>query len=286
MLVLGLAGSFLNSAANTLIPELYPENPSSALNLGNFFLGVGAFTFPYLVARVGTSLGLNSALWMVAGLVAVPAVLAYLQRFPPPVMAGGFNWKEARQVVTDPTVLFLALVLFFYVGIEISTAAWVRTYLEKDFGMGARASGEVLSLFWTTHMAGRLIASQLLKKVRGPKFVLLCSLGAIVGLLIMVHAPSQQVAVLGIVMTGFFYGPVFPTTVGTASSYFAKIFGTVFGIIMAVALVAPTIMPWAIGQVAQEHAVAEALWLVVTAATLLFLTQFVFVRYEKKRYLS
>ena len=49
LVLLGLGGSSAMSASNTLIPDLYPENPSSALNLGNIFFGVGAVFFPWVV---------------------------------------------------------------------------------------------------------------------------------------------------------------------------------------------------------------------------------------------
>ena len=57
LVMLGLGGSSAMAAANTLIPDLYPENPSSALNLGNIFFGVGAVFFPWLVALMARRAG-------------------------------------------------------------------------------------------------------------------------------------------------------------------------------------------------------------------------------------
>src|SRR5580658_10303107 len=56
--MLGLGSSSAMAAANTLIPEIYPENPSSALNLGNTFFGVGAVFFPWLLLLMLPRLGL------------------------------------------------------------------------------------------------------------------------------------------------------------------------------------------------------------------------------------
>src|SRR5581483_10453799 len=58
LVALGLGSCSAMAAANTLIPDLYPGNPSSALNLGNTFFGVGAFFFPLLIAVLTHSLGL------------------------------------------------------------------------------------------------------------------------------------------------------------------------------------------------------------------------------------
>src|SRR5579872_2633933 len=73
LVMLGLGGSSAMAAANTLIPDLYPENPSSALNVGGIFFGVGAVFFPWLVALMAQRLGLVKTLWSIAALVGLVA---------------------------------------------------------------------------------------------------------------------------------------------------------------------------------------------------------------------
>ncbi len=283
LFVMGLGGSFVNSGGNTLIPELYPENPSSALNLGNIFFGLGAVFFPLLVTLIATRLGLTPTLWIIALLVAVLGVLALSQNFPPARAASGFDWHEARKVALDPAVIILAWVLFFYVALEIATGGWIRTYLEQDFHVSARTSSLLLTLFWSTIMVGRLAASQIVKKVRGPGLVLRASVGALVGLVLFVIAPNVPVAAAGIVICGLSYAPIFPTTIGTASGHFPKLFGTVFGILMASGLAGGILLPKAVGFVAQGATVRTGIWLSVMTAVLLFISQLAFIRYEGRR---
>jgi fucose permease len=144
--MLGLGGSSAMAAANTLIPDLYPENPSSALNLGGIFFGVGAVFFPWLVALMTHRLGLVSTLWFIALLVGGVAVVAMAQTFPPASMAGGFDWEQAMSLATNPAVIILGCVLFFYSSLEISTAGWIRTFLEKDLAASPESSKFILSL--------------------------------------------------------------------------------------------------------------------------------------------
>ncbi len=49
LLLLGLGGSCLDGGSSTLIPDLYPANPSSAMNVGNLFFSLGAVFFPLLI---------------------------------------------------------------------------------------------------------------------------------------------------------------------------------------------------------------------------------------------
>jgi FHS family glucose/mannose:H+ symporter-like MFS transporter len=213
------------------------------------------------------------------------AVVALMQTFPPASMAGGFDWDQAISLATNPAVIILAGVLFFYSALEVSTSGFIRTFLEKDLAATSESSKIIYTAFWIMMMLGRLIASQVVKKVRGPQLLLGCSVGAIAGLLLMVLAPNVWVATSGIILCGLCYAPVFPTTAGTASTYFARIFGTVFGMLMTFALLSGAVIPPAIGYVAQHQSVRAGIWILVGSAVLLLMMQGIFTRYERRKLL-
>ena len=231
-------------------------------------------------------LGLVLTLWLITLLVAGVALGAILQTFPPASSGGGFNWSEARRLALDPAVIILAFVLFFYSAVEISTAGWTRTYLEQGLLATPQTSKAILTMFWIALMAGRLAASQVVKWVRGPNLLLGAALGAVAGLLVVVMAHSVAVAAVGIVICGLTYAPVFPTTTGTASTYFPKLFATVFGILMAVGLSAGVILPPVIGYVAKTATVRAGIALIAIFAVLLAAVQAVFLAYERRRLLG
>ncbi len=285
LVTLGLGSSSAMAAANTLIPELYPANPSSALNLANTFFGVGAFFFPLLVAVLTRSVGLVATMWFVATLLGVVALVALAQQFPPASMAGGFDWDQAMSLAINPAVIILAFVLFFYSALEVSTSGWIRTLLQNDLAVSPESSKIVLTVFWIMMMLGRLIASQVVKRIRGPQLVLGCSVGAIAGLLLITLAPNVIMATAGTVLCGLCFAPVFPTTAGTASTYFSRIFGTVFGMLMAFALLSGTVVPKTVGYVAEHHSVRSSFWILVGIAVLLFFTQLIFNNYERRKLL-
>ncbi len=285
LIALGVGSCSAMSAANTLIPDLYPANPSSALNLGNTFFGVGAVFFPFLVVVLTRGLGLNGTMLFVAALVGLVALVALAQTFPPATMPEGFDWKQAGSLLVNPTILILACVLIFYTALEVSTAGWIRTFLERDLKVVPQSSKIVLTAFWIMMMLGRITASQVVKRVRGPLLVVGCAMGAIFGLLLMALAHSFIMATAGIILVGFTYAPIFPTTAGTASTYFPRIFGTAFGLLMTFALLSGAVVPRVIGNVAQHHSVRTGIWILVVTATLLTLTQLFFTVYERKRML-
>ena len=131
-----------------------------------------------------------ATLWFIALLVGLVALVALAQTFPPASMAGGFDWDQAMSLAINPAVIILACVLFFYSALEVSTSGWIRTFLENDLAVSPESSKIILTAFWIMMMLGRLIASQVVKRVRGPQLVLGCSVGAIAGLLLIALAPN------------------------------------------------------------------------------------------------
>jgi fucose permease len=285
LLLLGLGGSCLDGGTTTLIPDLYPANPSSALNLGNLFFSLGAVFFPLLILLT-RKLGLGFILVLLAALMAILAARALLQTFPTTGVAVGFDWREARRVVLHPTVLRLAAVLFFYVALEVSTAGWTRTYLERAFGATVRSSSMVLTLFWTSQSVGRLVASRLLRVLRGDALVLLSGMGAVLGSLIVVLAPNAWIAAAGIAVCGLTYAPIFPTSVAAAGAQFPGLFGTVFGILTAAGFIGAVILPVVIGYVASATTLRQGLGFLVAVAGLMLFAQAIYVRYERRRGLA
>ena len=282
LFLLGLGGSCLDGGSSTLIPEVYTENPFSAMNLGNLFFSLGAVFFPLLTVLT-RKLGLSPILMFLAALMAILGALALLQRFPTANGAAGFDWREARRVVFSPTVIMVAAVLFFYVALEISTAGWTRTYLERSFGATARTSSMVLTLFWASQALGRVVASRLVRRLPGPSLVLLSAMGAVLGTLLVVLAPNARTAAAGVAVCGLAYAPIFPTSVTAAGIRFPALFGTVFGIFAAAGFLGAAILPATIGYVASITSLREGLGLLVATAGLMLFAQAIYVRYERRR---
>ena len=282
MLVLGAGGSLLSSASNTLVADLYPENSGSALNVGHALFGLGAVFFPAAVILTENRMGLLPSIGMTLLLSGCIAVLALACHFPNRHAGRIFNWRAARGTISDPAVLIMSAVVFLTTALAVSIGGWLRLYMEQQFSTSGSASGMILTLFWGLIMAGRLASSQVLKVARGPQLVLWCSVSMLLGLLVLTMAPDPAVAVVGVIVCGVSYGPIYPTTVGSAGRHFRKYFATVFGGMQAAGLIGGMVLPAAIGWVAKNASIGAGLWLLVAAATLLVALQAMFVWYERR----
>jgi fucose permease len=279
----GLGGSCINSGSNTLVPDLYPVNPSAALNLANSFFSLGTVGFPVLVTLMARRSGLAPALVLVGVSNAIPGVLSLTQTFPAARSKGGLNWTLIRNALLNRSILLLALVILLYSSLEASTAGWLRTYFEQEFSSSAQTSGGILAAFFASMLAGRLAASEITKRVRGPIVVAACAAGAVVGLVFLALGWNLQATIVAVVVTGLCYAPIFPTTAGITSSLFPEIFGTIFGLLMAAGFTGSMILPAAIGYVAKASTVKAGIWLLPISAFLLLVVQSILVCREKSQ---
>lgn len=279
---LGLGASCINSGSNTLVADLYAENPAPALNLANSFFSLGTVCFPVLVTLMARRFGVAPAVVLMGISNAIPGALSLTQTFPPARSKGGLNWPQIRSAMLNTSILMLAAVILLYSSLEASTAGWLRTYFEQEFSTSARSSGFILATFFALMMVGRLAASEITKRVRGSVLVAVCSGGAVVALIFLALGINVQTAIAAAAVCGLCYAPIFPTTMGIASTFFPEIFGTIFGLLMAAGFTGSMILPAAVGYVSKASTVRTGIWLIPVSAFLLFVITSIFVRREQR----
>jgi fucose permease len=265
--LLGVGGSCVNSGGNTLLPALNTSNPAAASNLGNVFFGLGAFIVPFLISFLFArfpftiSVGLFGLISFAA---AIPALFAQY-----PAISESYDWASALSLVHNPTALIAGLILFCYIGLEVSTASWSTTYL-KNAGFAENRASLVFSLFWVAMIVGRLIASQTVTTSIGKATIGGAAFAAAVGLFILTITKNRLLAGAIIVVTGLCYAPIFPTTVGVTFSRFSpSLYGSVYAIMVAIGLLGPSIIPAWIGYYSKTRSIQAGYRLMVALATLL-----------------
>lgn len=282
MFLLGVGAAGINGGGNTLVNDLYPENPSKALNLVNIFFSFGFVALPLIASWLMVNLGLTALMIVAAVLCFVPTVMYGVSKFPPPTMGSAFKLNEAGKAVSEPLVIFLALVLFCYIGLEVSTSGWSRSFLEAEHGVGSSSALLALAGFGIAMMIGRLLAGTILSGVKSSKMVLGSSVLAAVALAVFISSSSTGLALIALWFVGVFYGPIFPSTLGTAGISFTKYVGTIFSLCIGIGVLGSVILAPAIGKVAQGSGLRSGLWLAfVTAVVMAVLQVIVMIRARK-----
>ncbi len=267
--LLGVGGSCVNAGGNTLLPAaIDPDNPAAASNLGNVFFGLGAFLMPFVIAYLFERMNFRGALTVFAVIAAVAVVPAALATYPP--ASSGFELSTAVMLTGNVAVWIAALCLFCYIGLEVSMASWTTTYL-RNVGWNEKRSGLLFSAFWVAMMVGRLATSRFVTTEIGRPTIQAVVGVAAVFILVMTLTRRRAVGAVCVVLLGFCFAPVFPTTVGlTFARFDPALYGSVFALIFAVGLLGSSVVPAAIGAVSQRKSIGAGMRILVALAVVLF----------------
>jgi fucose permease len=105
--------------------------------------------------------------------------------------------------------------------------------------------------------------------------VLLSAIGSAVGVGLLLLAPGAMTAVIAVVVIGFSFASIFPTTLGVAGGKCEAYSGTAFGILFAIALTGGMILPWVVGQVANAYGLRVGLAIAAFNSAMIFVLQLI-----------
>ncbi len=270
-LLMGIGAMSVNTVGNVLGPQLLfaGENPAAASNLLNAFFGLGAFVTPFIAASLLNKLGYRSTVGIIGAMIFAPVILVFFAQFPP--ADADFNPVEAIGLLARGGVLLGGLSLFFYIGLEISMAGFITTYL-KSFDMTDEKAGYILSGFWIAIIVTRLIAGIFVLSMLAPSLhaalVPLLAIIAVFSISLMVKAKEEGPGTFATILTGLAMGPIFPTLVGV-SFFKVEVSGSVFGWIFALGLLGGTIIPMFIGKYSARLDIRQSMKIAVGVAAAL-----------------
>lgn len=275
VVLLSGAWSLLINVGNVLVVPAFGgggQSEAFATNLANVFFGLGAFLTPLAAAFLLRHLTFAMALGLVGGLALVPAVLALGVDFaslgpaPDPKTPAGTMWQELGNLLSDPMLWLLGLALFFYGPLEASMGAWATTYLGEQ-GVSERSASGLLSAFWLSFMAARLLTAFSLPKGGETLLILGLALACTVVMSVIVLGRGPDVAMGAVVAAGLVFGPVFPTIMAVLLGNFApSVHGRAVGLLFAIGGVGWTAVPLLIGAYAQRTNVQRGFVIGVAAA--------------------
>jgi fucose permease len=124
---------------------------------------------------------------------------------------GGAILLPRGSVAADARILvFFAVLLFLYVGVETVVGGWVAMYAHRFAGMTLAHASLMVSLYWMALLAGRWAGSVALKTV-AERTVLVPSLGlALIAVATLVSPHSTAAMMAAVAAAGAGLGPVFP----------------------------------------------------------------------------
>ena len=131
--------------------------------------------------------------------------------------------------------------------------SWSFSFLTQTRHGSTLFSGWAVSGYWLGLTLGRLTMGFLARKVGNRRLIQGCIAGALVGLLIIWVAPNEAVSALGLGLTGFSLGPIFPTTIALMSGLVEpRILPSAVGFLASLGSLGAAFFPWLAGNLAQH----------------------------------
>ena len=224
----------LQVSANPYVSLLgAPERAASRLNFAQAVNSLGHTIGPYVAGVLIFSATMLSAdqlaalpaserastvepLYVgVAVALIVLAVAVSLFRMPP--LTEATERAEVRhhsfaELLALPHVRWGVLAIFFYVGVEVTVAHFMVTYVSRpDIGnMSREAASAYLSFYHLAAMIGRFVGALLLLRAN-PRRMLPAAAAINIGLLLVTMGTTGNVATWSVVAVGLFNSIMFPT---------------------------------------------------------------------------
>lgn len=244
-LLAGLGHGAVDISVNLLAARVFQERSTAAVNLVNFFFGVGAVAGPamasFTINRWNTGI---PVIWVGVGilLLSIPFIAFFLLS----PLAKPMKAVEVKRepFYRSPLLWIAGLILFLYVGAENGMGGWTGTYMQKTTAITADKAALVVSGFWMTLTLGRLIGAYLGTRWTSDRLVAVSFAGAVIGGLLLVFTTGNlALTVTAVLITGLFFGPIYPTTFSISASLFKESSGKAAGLIVALASLGGMFLP-------------------------------------------
>src|SRR5437899_11115704 len=271
MLLLGLGGGIIVTAANALVSDISEERRASTLNLLNLFFGLGSLATPFIGANLQTD-NTIALCYLIAGLTAATLVLHIFTPMPPPTGERGFKFAEAGALLGRPALFLLSLMLFLYVACEVGVWNWLPKHLEAQ-GIPAATALNILSLgFALGLLIGRVVVSRILIKVAAPTVTLGAAILMSITTYTMLQTNNPTIAAIMVFCAGVAMAPVFPTTLAMVGDAFPRMTATAMGIAITSGWIGLAVSSRIIGAIAGTDTTRiKTALLVIPAASVLMI---------------
>jgi MFS transporter, FHS family, glucose/mannose:H+ symporter len=272
--LVGLGGGVLNGGTNALVADITTEGKGASLSLLGVFFGVGALGMPALTGLLLSMASYETIIACVGLGVLIPVSVFAFITLPAPKQARGFALKNRISLLKHPALLLLSFALFFQSGLEGMANNWGTMYLQYELNMPVEHSLFGLTLLAASLTIARLLLGLLLGKFHPGTITMTCIGLTFAGGLVVGLASATWQAMLGFVLIGVGFAPVFPVVLGFIGDLFADLSGTAFGMALVIALAGSTILNYSVGALAQSAGIGIYPWIHLGATVALALLFF------------
>ena len=246
--VAGVGLGLVVPATNLIVARLTPHRSAAALGALNLCWGIGAATWPVIVARFNPSPGVRIALLLASGLLLATSARMAWARFPAHVLRHTVSSSSGTWSGRRLTILGLCIAL--YSGVESAFGGWIAEYTRRLTIDAATMRWETAaSAFWGGLACGRgLVAAGLASRFENVAlFSGLVLVGTSIATLLVVSGLSPVLVVA--VVCGLGMAPSFPVTMAALAR---EVPPKVAQPMIALGSLGAATVPWLVGAISSR----------------------------------
>ena len=251
--LIGLSGGFIESQVSSIVLEVNKKNEGLFVNLTQVFFGIGAFIGP-LIPTFIISKGIDwKYSYIILSLICLINFIYFLFINIPDTRLKKIRGsiKTFKPVALDKGAVFFLLVfaIFFYVCAEMGLVIWFPTFLRLNKSFSSILASQVLSFFWLSFVAGRLLIGFLTKKVKILNILLVVTILSIPSILLGIYTENKFLIIFAFVITGLLFSGIWPLIVTLGGLRYPSKRDFVVSILVMAGGVGGLFSPWLIGKV-------------------------------------
>jgi fucose permease len=260
---LGLSSATLNTAANALSSDLFPEERGRRMTILAVAFSGGGLLLPTVTAAAAQVVSWQAIVIggaVLSGLVAAGAMLVAA----PARVARASTLVSLRALLREQEFTRFCLLLACGAANEGAFAGWTSTYLDAA-GFTSVAATWGLSSHWCGLLIGRVLLAHRVDRAKRIAVVRSALAGGSI-LLVMIAIPLPLVLSIGPFAAGVAIGVIVPTSLALAGERLPGNPGTLFALLLTMAQVGGMLLPPLIGLMADMTSLRAALLLAVANA--------------------
>lgn len=250
--VIGVGQGGIEVTVNTSVVRLERHGQHHLMGFTHAAFSVGAVVAP-LAARAVMVGGLPwQAVYRILAAVFVAVALAQLglryRELPEPAPPESAPGGRALR----PLVVFGALLIFIYVGIEFGVSNWSAEYGVSVFGLEPSRAAVLVSLFWGGLLTGRVLIPFAARRVPLPAQLLgLCLVNALMVVFVAL-AGSPRMLSVAVLLAGVGSSSIYPLTVTIVGKQLKEQQSVAIGIMSTLGGVGSVSFPYLVAVIAER----------------------------------
>ncbi|MDO5665276.1 MAG: MFS transporter [Bacteroidia bacterium] len=277
----GMGGGVINGGTSALVSDL-SEGKNKIINLNwlGMFYGIGAFSMPLILSRIG-EIYYTAVIDVVSGISLLIAVVFLLINYPLTVQKEKISIKLIPVFVKNKLFMVICFYLFFQSAFEAVINNWSVSFFINKLAVSQNQALMALSLSILGLICMRILTGSVLKNWHHLRLVRLSLLLFSLGLICLIIPASYYVHLLGMFLIGGGLAPGFPVMLGVVGEIFKEVSGTAFSFAMLIALTGNIIINYLIGILTENFGMGIYPYVILTEIVMMMLI-FLLVRKADK----